>query len=64
METTEKQLSGMTEAEEKEFLNMVLEKTRGRDLFPEKTARAREFLKALEANGQRLIPENFKGVRS
>jgi hypothetical protein len=56
METKEKQLSQMTEAEEEEFLRMILEKTRGRDLFPEKTARARKFLKELEASGQKLLP--------
>jgi hypothetical protein len=56
METKEKQLSEMTEAEEKEFLSMILEKTQGRDLFPKKTENARKFLKELEASGQRLIP--------
>jgi hypothetical protein len=56
MEEKKVKLEGLPEMTETEAAYYVMERLRGRDLFPEKTARAREFLKAIEANGQRLIP--------
>jgi hypothetical protein len=47
---TEYELNGllkkkMSEAEKAELLAYVAEKLKGRDLFPERTAEAREFMK-------------------
>jgi hypothetical protein len=49
-------IPGMPEMTESEARQFVLEKLRGRELFPEKTARAKAFLIELEKNNQRLIP--------
>ena len=41
---------------EAEFLQQVMRQIGNRDLFPEKTARARKFLEGLKKNQQHLIP--------
>ena len=58
METKEKQTRTIpTDPQEQaEFLQQLMREIGGRDLFPEKTARARKFLEGLEKSQQRLIP--------
>jgi hypothetical protein len=46
-----------TDPEEKAaFLRQIAEEIGDRDLFPEKTARARKFFEGLEKSQPRLIP--------
>ncbi|MCE6990793.1 hypothetical protein [Dyadobacter sp. CY323] len=58
MEAKEKRPTSIpTNPEEKAaFLRRIAEEIGDRDLFPEKTARARKFLEGLEKSQQRLIP--------
>ncbi|NIJ51702.1 hypothetical protein [Dyadobacter arcticus] len=56
MEDRKIKFDGLPEMTESELCKYVFEKTRGRDLFPEKTARARQFLEGLEKSQQKLIP--------
>ncbi|WP_157488010.1 hypothetical protein [Dyadobacter crusticola] len=58
METKEKYTSNIPNdpEEQAEFLRQLLIKIGDRDLFPKKTARARQFLEGLEKSQQRLIP--------
>ena len=58
METKEKQPRTIpTDPQEQaKFLQQLMREIGDRDLFPEKTARARKFLEGLEKSRQRLIP--------
>ncbi|WP_439558044.1 hypothetical protein [Dyadobacter sp.] len=58
METKAKQSNVIPDDPEERaaFLRKLAEKIGDRDLFPEKTARARQFLEGLEKSQQRLIP--------
>ncbi|CAG5069751.1 hypothetical protein DYBT9623_02488 [Dyadobacter sp. CECT 9623] len=56
MEEKKVKFRGMPEMTESEARQYVLDKLRGREIFPEKTARAKAFLIELEKNQQRLIP--------
>ena len=56
MEERKIKVDGLPEMTESELFKLVFEKTRNRDLFPEKTARARKFLEGLQKSKQSLIP--------
>lgn len=55
MEEKKVKLHGLPEMTESEARQYILDKLRGRELFPERTARAKAFLIELEKNHQRLI---------
>ena len=58
METKEKQSRKIPTdpKQQAEFLQQLMREIGDRDLFPEKTARARKFFEGLEKSEQRLIP--------
>ncbi len=58
METKEKQATRIpTDPQEQaQFLQQLMQEIGDRDLFPEKTARARKFLEGLQKSKQSLIP--------
>jgi hypothetical protein len=58
MDTKEKQSRKIpTDPQEHaEFLQQVMREIGDRDLFPEKTARARKFIEGLQKSQQRLLP--------
>ena len=56
MEERKIKLDGLPEMTESELCRYILEKTRGRDLFPEQTARAKKLLGGLKESSQSLIP--------
>ena len=58
METKENKVKSIpTDPQEQaEFLQQVMREIGDRDLFPEKTARARKFLEGLQKSKQSLIP--------
>jgi hypothetical protein len=56
MEEKKIKLEGLPEMTEEEALLYVLEKIRGRDLFPERTAYARKLLQNINGSLQNLIP--------
>ncbi|WP_171037934.1 hypothetical protein [Dyadobacter luticola] len=55
METTQPHTIPTDPQEQVEFLQQLMKRMGDRDLFPEKTARARKFLEGLKNSQQRLI---------
>jgi hypothetical protein len=56
METKQLRTIPTDPEEQAEFLRQLLREIGDRDLFPEQTARARQFLEGLKKSQQRLIP--------